>query len=306
MQRSFHQIHDDRCIFAFGPSNNTVETVGPGSIVRFKTLDCFSNQITAEDQFVTGIDFSRVNPATGPVAIEGAVRGDALRVKILDIAPGAFGTIVTVPDAGVLGALTKQATTRRCPVNEGIVEFCGIRIPARPMVGVIGVAGDEEVSCGNPGRHGGNLDTTLIGAGATLYLPVFHEGGLLALGDVHAVMGDGEACVAACEVPAEVTVEVDLCKDLAPAWPVVETEDAFSILVSNEDLAAAFEEGFACAVRALAKANDLSWEDAYMLASLVVDAGVSQLVNPRKTVRVRIPKTHVSLGALLEALHTEA
>lgn len=306
MQRSFYQISDNRCIFAFGPSNSAAEKAEPGSIIVFKTLDCFSNQITAEDQYVSGIDFSRINPATGPVDIEGAVRGDALKVRVLEIVPGTRGTIVTIPDAGVLGAETRKSTTRICRVRDGSVHFGGITIPARPMIGVIGVAGDEETSCGNPGRHGGNLDTTLISAGATLYLPVFRDGGLLALGDVHAVMGDGEACVAACEVPAEVTVKVDLCKGLAPAWPVLETDDAFFILVSDEDLAKAFEEGFSCAVRALAKANDLSREDAYMLASLVADAGVSQLVNPRKTIRVRIPKSMTTIGALLEALHMDA
>ncbi|MDD3620874.1 MAG: acetamidase/formamidase family protein [Methanofollis sp.] len=306
MQCSHHHISDDRCIFAFGPSNSAVEKAEPGALIAFTTLDCFSNQITTEDQCVTGIDFSRINPATGPVAVDGAVRGDALQVKVLEIVPETRGTIVTIPDAGILGAETKKSTTRICQVKEGSVHFGEITLPARPMIGVIGVACDEETSCGNPGRHGGNLDTTLIGAGATLYLPVFHDGGLLALGDVHAVMGDGEACVAACEVPAEVTVRVGLCKGRAPAWPVLETDDAFSILVSDEDLAHAFEEGFAYAVRALAKANELSWEDAYMLASLVADAGVSQLVNPRKTIRVRIPKSVMTITALLEAMHHDA
>ncbi len=76
------------------------------------------------------------------------------------------------------------------------------------MIGVIGVASEERVSCGVPGRHGGNMDTNLIGKGATLYLPVFQEGGLFALGDLHAVMADGEVCVTGCEIQGEVTVKV--------------------------------------------------------------------------------------------------
>jgi amidase len=76
------------------------------------------------------------------------------------------------------------------------------------------------------------MDTQEIAAGATLYLPVFQRGALLAIGDVHAAMGDGEVCVTGCEVAASVVVEVDVLKGRAPTWPTLETDDAVYILVS--------------------------------------------------------------------------
>ena len=91
------------------------------------------------------------------------------------------------------------------------------------MIGVIGVAPNEgEISCGTPGDHGGNMDTTLIAEGATLYFPVFHKGALFSLGDVHAAMGDGEVCVSGIEIPAKVTVTLEVIKDQSLSVPVVE------------------------------------------------------------------------------------
>ena len=76
-------------------------------------------------------------------------------------------------------------------------------------------------------------------------------------------------------------------------------------MVSREDLWEAFSEATDLAVKALAHSNSLEWEDAYMLASMVVDIQVSQLVNPLKTVRARIPKDYISLEKLLEAVKAE-
>ncbi len=297
-----HSLKSDACLFSFGPDLKPAISVEKGSVVRIETKDCFSNQITSEKQLVTEIDFSKVNPATGPIYVEGAKRGDALKVKILDVEISDRGVIVIVPGAGVLGDLVKEPKTRVCEIKDGFVTFGGLKIKCRPMIGVIGVASDEEVPCGTPGRHGGNLDTKVIGKGATVFFPVFRDGALFGLGDLHAVIGDGEVCVASCEVSGEVTVELDVVEGKAPRWPVVETDDAFYILVSDEDVSKAFREATELAVRVLQHSNSLSWEDAYMLASMVVDVEVSQLVNPRKTVRVRIPKEYASTSKLLEAI----
>lgn len=288
--------------FSFGPSLKPAAYVDGKSIVKLETLDALSNQITSETQLVTGIDFSKVNPATGPVYVNGAKRGDALKVKVLDIEVNDRGVIVTVPGEGVLGDMVKEPKTRLCTIRDGYVYFGNTRIKASPMIGVIGVAAEDETPTGTPYRHGGNLDTKLIGKGATVYLPVFREGGLFGLGDLHAVMGDGEVCVAACEVGGEVTVELDVLDGLAPLWPVVETSDNFYILVSSEKLDEALREATSLAVRALEYSNSLSWDDAYMLASMVVDVEISQLVDPKKTVRVKIPKEYISAIKLLESI----
>ena len=79
------------------------------------------------------------------------------------------------------------------------------------MIGVIGTAPKtESISCGTPGMHGGNMDSKIIGIGSTIYLPVEVPGALLAMGDLHAVMGNGEGSVCGAEVPGEVTVTVEV------------------------------------------------------------------------------------------------
>ena len=135
------------------------------------------------------------------------------------------------------------------------------------------------------------MDTKEIGVGSTVYLPVFQAGAMLAMGDVHAVMGDGEVCVSACEVAAQITVQVDRIEGRCLHWPMVETDSAVHILVSLPTIAEALSEATRQAVAFLQKVRGLSKEEAYMLASLAVDIGISQLVDPNKTAKASIPKS---------------
>ncbi len=288
----------DKHVYSFGPNMKPAAKAKPGDVVIFETIDALGGQIQSEKDTIAQIDFSRVNPATGPLYVEGAERNKVLAVKILDIKVEEKGVIVTAPNAGVLGNIVKAPKTRICRIKHDIVHFGNIKIPAKPMIGVIGVAYDEEVPTGTPGKHGGNMDTNLIAKGTTLYLPIFRKGGLLAIGDLHAVMADGEVCVSACEVSGSVKVEVDVL-DGKLEWPLLETADAYYLIVSKEDINDAIQEGVKLGVEALAKANKLEWDEAYMLASLVMDVQISQIVDPAKTIRVRIPKEYVSLEAFL-------
>lgn len=294
----------DKIFYAFDPEIKPVARVGLGGKVVFYTVDALGGQITSEEQVVSRIDFSKVNPATGPVYIEGAEPGDALLARITFIETAEKGFVVTAPGAGALPRMAREARTRACYIRGSIVEFLGLRIPAWKMIGVIGVASGEKPSTGMPGRHGGNLDTKYVTEGATVILPVEFEGALFGLGDLHAVMGNGEICVAACEVSGKVEVEFNVVKGAAPPWPVVDYGDSLYILVSRESIEKAVEDAAEVAVEVLKRGLNLDWSDAYMLASLSVDIGVSQLVNPRKTVQVRILKNVLPLSKLLQALST--
>ena len=88
VERVDHTIPKEEAVFAFGPEMKPVFEVDPGVIVTFETHECFSGQIQTESDLVTDVDFSKVNPATGPVAVCGAEPGDNLIVEILDIRPG--------------------------------------------------------------------------------------------------------------------------------------------------------------------------------------------------------------------------
>lgn len=278
-------------IYAFSPHMKPALSVQAGETVQFETLDALGGQIQNEKD-VMNLDFSKVNPATGPVFVEGAEAGKTLVVEIIDIEISSDrGVIVAEEGFGVLRDVVKGFRAKILPIRDGNVLFNDLSIPIRPMIGVIGVAPQgQEFPTGTAHRHGGNMDTKQITAGSKVYLPIFQEGALLALGDVHAVMGDGEVCVSACEVPAIVTVRVDVL-DRTIEWPMVETDQDLYVLVSLPSLEEACEEATRVAVKMLSEAKKLSFEDAYMLASLIVDVGISQLVDPNLTAKARIPKS---------------
>lgn len=298
-------VSEDSVFFRFDPDLRPAAFAEPGDVVVFHTMDCFSNQLKSEGQPVTGIDFSRVNPATGPVFIRGAEPGDALVVDILSIEVPDNGFIVTAPRAGALGNKVEVARARSCRVIGDEVELLGVRLKANKMVGVIGVATFERTPTGIPGRHGGNLDTKLITEGARVLLPVEVKGGLLGLGDLHAAMGDGEICVSACEVRGKVEARVDVIRGLRLPWPVVETANSFYVLVSHEELAEAVRVASEVAVQVIEKGLGLDWHDAYMLASIAVDLQISQVVDPRATVRARLPKEIIDWNGLSRAFRGE-
>ena len=94
-----HVIPREEAVFSFGPGMKPVLEIDPGSVVTFETHDCFSGQIQTESDLVTEIDFAKVNPATGPVAVRGAEPGDSLIVEILDIRPGPQGVEPSSPSS---------------------------------------------------------------------------------------------------------------------------------------------------------------------------------------------------------------
>ena len=136
--------------------------VEPGAVVRFETNDCFSGQIRSEEDLVTEIDFARVNSATGPVAVRGAEPGDSLVVELLAVEPIERGVATLIPGYGQLIDKVQAPLTRLFKVEDGWIEMNErVRFPARPMVGVVGVAtGGEELTTGLAGATAGTSTTT--------------------------------------------------------------------------------------------------------------------------------------------------
>ena len=188
-----HVVTRDQVVWSFGPEMEPVLEVEPGSVVRFETNDCFTGQIQTEADLVTDIDFARVNSATGPVAVRGAEPGDSLIVEFLEVKPGPRGFATLIPEFGQLIEQVRAPLTQVFEVDGETIRMNDrIEFALRPMVGVIGVAtGGEEISNAFAGPHGGNLDDHLHGPGTKVYFPVRRPGGMFAVGDMHASMGDG-------------------------------------------------------------------------------------------------------------------
>jgi amidase len=299
-------IGRDDIVWGFGPDMKPVLEVEPGAVIRFETNDCFTGQIQSEEDLVTGIDFDRVNSATGPVAVKGAEVGDSLVVEILEVEPIEWGVATIIPDMGQLIHKVESPITRRFEVLDGMIHMNErIRFPVRPMVGVVGVAtGGEEITNAHAGRHGGNLDDHYNGPGSKLYFPVRQDGGMFAAGDMHANMGDGEICGTGVEIAGEVTVRFDVVKGKSPEWPITELHDAWIVHGTEtngsptevtEAIALACEE----AQKLLVDEWRMSREDAYIFMSVACDVGIAQACKPSpfsSIARVVIPKIEAIPG----------
>lgn len=298
-------IPNNKVIYKFKNQMNYVETILPGEKVKFETNDCWFQQITSEEQVMEEINYDILNPATGPIYVENAEPGDLLQVKIIDINVKSRGSALVVPNEGVLGDQVTKPIVRIIDIEDGHAIFHGIKLPIEPMIGVIGVApakADGEWATDSPWKHGGNMDTKDIKVGSTLYFPVHQKGALLALGDCHAIMGDGEICFTGLEVPAEVILEVNLIKNKAIIWPLVETKEYTMVIASGNNLERAVYEATNQAVDHLKNSLNMDWEDAYILASLSVDLKISQVVDPKMTVRAAIPKYIVPTETIINSL----
>ncbi|MBN1834840.1 MAG: acetamidase/formamidase family protein [Spirochaetales bacterium] len=288
-------ISREQVIFQFSPENRPIATVRPGEVVAVETDDCFRSQIKSEKDLITEVDFSKVNPATGPIAVEGAEPGDILVVDIQRIEVGTVGFMVAIPGEGAFGERLTEAATRVVPVRDGrfwLDEH--LSFPVRPMIGVIGVSpGDREVPCGEIGDHGGNMDATVMRPGARVYFRVRQEGAMFALGDAHAGMGDGEALICGVEIPARVELKLDLIKRprILPPRPVVEVDSRFVTI----GLGPTLDEAASCALNDMMdlihQKTGRSLEEISMLISAVGDLRVCQIVDPQKTARVEMPKS---------------
>lgn len=286
------ELDDAKTLFSFDKDLEPVLKVPSGETVRIRTKDCFGNQLQGPEDRLSEIDWEAINPATGPIYVEGAVAGGALKVHIDNIELDAQTSSCTGKDEGVCGDRFSDWATHFCKVEDGKVVWDErLSIPLAPMIGVIGVAPEgEPVNCGTPGKHGGNMDNTAIAAGATLYFPVAVDGALFGCGDMHAVMGDGEVSVSGAEVAGYATVTLTALPELSIPNPLIENNTHFGIIVSAESLDKAAELAVQQMVDLLASRTNESEADLVMLLSLVADVRVCQMVDPEKTVRFMVPK----------------
>ncbi len=284
-------IKREYVVYAMSADNAPVARVSSGEMLTFETQDCFGGQIACPTDRMGALDWSRINPATGPVYVEGAEKGDTLKVEILGIALESQAAMVEAPGEGITGAEATEESTKILPIDgEKLIFNECFSLPLQPMIGVIGTApAGESVATGTPASHGGNMDCKRIGSGATLYLPVNVPGALLAMGDLHAAMGDGEVCVCGAEIAGSVTVRVTVIKGQPLPLPFLINETHAMAIYSAPGLDAA-AQGATLRMRAfLTGQAKLPAHEAGMLLSLMGDLRICQAVDPNKTCRMELP-----------------
>jgi amidase len=280
------RIPRDQYTYAFSATTTPVATVSPGDQFVVETHDTSTGRIhRAEDvpEFVRIRDPLKVNPAAGPVFIEGASPGDDLIVEILDIRLQPYGFVRVLAGAGVLQTEIEPDGALMARIDgEHVVLGERMRLPLRPMVGVIGTApADGVIYTAEPGPQGSNIDINPITVGARVHLPVHVPGALLAIGDVHASMGDGEVSGTGIEIAGEVTVRVDLVPGAAPARPWIETAKEWITTGSGPSLEDAVEMAVEELTGLLMERFWLSRTEAFLLISARGDVRVGQCARIR-------------------------
>jgi amidase len=220
---------------------------------------------------------------TGPVFVGGAFPGDTLAVEILDIKPAlGYGWIVATPGRALLKDRLTEWRRRKVQIEGDCVRFNDkIALPYAPMIGRLGVAPAGEPKASNSiGPFGGAMSNIAIAPGATVYLPVFVDGALLTIEDVHAAMGDGESASSAVEMGAEVTLRCDVSTGLEVKRPLVATRDAVMTTGEGNTMEAASHMAVDEMATLLMSQLGLDAVDAAMLISVAADARFSYVGGP--------------------------
>ncbi|PSJ65200.1 acetamidase/formamidase family protein [Kumtagia ephedrae] len=292
-----YTIHGRNHHFGWDNSFVPAERVAPGSTIEFECLDSSGGQFDADSTVVDvpKLDFARVNPVTGPIFVEEAEPGDALKITIEQFKPSGFGWTANIPGFGLLADDFTEPALNIWKYDASSLEPAlfgkNARVPLKPFAGTIGNAPEEAGlhSVVPPRRMGGNLDIRDLAAGTVLYLPVEVAGALFSVGDTHAAQGDGEVCGTAIESPMNAVLTIDLVKDarlrfprFTTPGPVTRHLDAKGYEVTTgvgPDLMSGAKAAVSQMVDLLAGRYGLDPVEAYMLGSVCGDLRISEIVD---------------------------
>ena len=292
-----HTIHSRHQHLTWDKATPAALSVAPGETVTFEEIDAVMGQIAPDSgsDVITNLDFAHVNPVAGPVYVDGAEPGDALKVTLLDFNPSGWAWTAIVPGFGLLADDFPEAALHIWNCDKAFAEPAAMgdfaRVPLKPFCGTTGVAHAEPGGHSTipPYKSGGNMDIRDLSLGVDLYLPVQVEGALFSIGDPHCAQGDGEVCGTAIESPMGVTAKLDLVKGENLKFPRFETPgpvsrhlDAKGYEVTTgigPDLMEASQNAVRGMIERLAKTKGLGADQAYMLCSVCADLRISEIVD---------------------------
>ena len=281
--------------YAFDWNDEPLIKVKPGESFEIETYDAStgyfkSTSDKADPNLRPGYDrFPPLsNPIAGPIWLEGAERGDTLVVMVEDILVDDYSWTAIGPGRGPLGDSTrwrelsgdyttmifKHKPGQSKTLRDGILQFNKhISWPITPFIGTLGVAPDREIatSLDGQGEWGGNLDIRDVAPGNRIYLPIFHQGGLLYLGDVHASQGDTEFTGTAAETKATVRLKLDLLKKQTIPWMRIEKPDAIISIYAYRPLEIAVEKAVINLMEWMVAEYNFTPKDSYCLVSTCPD-----------------------------------
>ena len=292
-----HHLDDSTVHYAWNNALAPRLEVDPGDTVVFRTRDAadffYKKSSTHADVMARGP--FRGHPLTGPVRVRGAEPGDVLAIEVLAMRPALdFGFTNVRPGRGLLPESDfPKPFLQIWDVSDGKFARMDRRVavPLEPFPGVAGTALDEpgEHSTMPPRKNGGNMDIKQLTIGTTLYLPVWVPGALFSVGDGHGAQGDGEVCITAVEMAAEVTLKFGLEKARGYEEPQFRTRGAIGVgtntggwyatTANGPDLFASSQQAVRYMIDHLVRERGFSREEAYVICSVAVDLKISEIVD---------------------------
>jgi acetamidase/formamidase len=293
--------------YTIGPYSEPVLRIKPGDRVTVETLDAFGGKIKDEKTKPSQVlEFPNVNPLNGPIFVEGAEKGDALKIQIQSIKPRGpqpRGTTCLIPLFGGLSGTLKSPTLQeplpeivhKVKITEREVSWSNrIRFPYDPFIGTIGTSPElDSINSLTPESHGGNMDLPDVRPGNTIYLPVRVPGARLFLGDCHATQGDGELCGVAIEFPTETTITIDLVKDWTIHWPRIENKDFIMSVGSGRPMEEAAKIAYADLLSWMEASFGFDRYDAYFVLTQIARVRLGNMVDPNYTLAASIGKQYL-------------
>jgi amidase len=295
-----HTFRPTRYHRTFGP-HEPVLRVADGDTIVTTTVDA-SGRDHLGDWVTEG-----GNPQTGPFYVEGARRGDTLVVSLDRLAPNRS---IGISSASIAPHVLDPEDIRSSPVDDvpaqwnvdaaaGTATLVApdstlgrLVLPLAPMLGCFGVAPDtgQVISTETAGTHGGNMDYRGFSEGTSAYFPVFTSGGLLFVGDGHALQADGEILGTGVEISLAVRFTVRIIRGKQSRWPRGETTDAIFAVGIARPLDQALQHATSEMLRWLQDDYALDARGAQLLLGHSVEYDVGNVYDPAYTIACKVPK----------------
>ena len=275
-------------IYFLDPAAEPAITIDSGEELLVETWDAFEGL-----RDPAALDAKALKgPATGPIYVNGAEPGDALKVEFISITPKDGAAHMVMPGRGFL----EEEFTEGYPT---VMEFdgpqvvlpSGLKLPMQPSMGLVATTPTYvQNTASDSGPYGGDIDMKELVAGSVIYMPVFVPGGLLALGDCHAIVGDGAVAGTGAECSADSQIRVTGMKGMGLDSPQALTPEHFVVLSYGEELAPAMKQAVRAMVDFLVREKGMSPYDAYTLCSLAGDVRVSRTFRPISPVKMMLSR----------------
>ena len=275
-------------VYVLDPQNAPAISIDSGEELMVETWDAFQGE---RDPAALGAK-QLLGPVTGPIYVNGAEPGDALKVDFISITPKEGAAHMVMPGRGFLEEWFTEGYPTIIKFDSGYAVLPGgVRLPLAPSMGLVATTPTyPQRTASDSGPYGGDIDMKELVQGSALYLPVFVPGGMLAMGDCHAVVGDGAVAGTGAECSSDTHIRVSVEKGMGIRGPRALTPDYFVVLSHGEELGPAMKQAVRDMVDFLVNEKGMLPYDAYTLLSLAGDVRVSRTFRPISPVKMMLSR----------------